>query len=183
MSGTATLGLTEAQTLTALRGFLIGALPAGIEVIRAEINRVPEPQAGDFVVMTPTLRKRLATNIDTYSDPFPTSGGTQTAALITEVTVQVDVHGPNSADNIQIITTMFRDQYAVDALSASGFAVAPLYAGDARQTPFMNSEQQYEFRWTVDLALQTTPVVTVQQDFADAVNVTLAPVEVVAPIV
>ncbi|TIU88226.1 MAG: hypothetical protein E5W06_02920, partial [Mesorhizobium sp.] len=52
---------------TVLRGFLLQYLPAGVEVISAQDNRVPEP-AGDFVTMTVSRRGRLSTNVDTYQD-------------------------------------------------------------------------------------------------------------------
>src|SRR5471032_2050484 len=62
------LSLTESQTLTALRSFLLGVLPSGIEVVDGLDNRVPEPVGPDFVTMTPMLRDRIETNTDTYSD-------------------------------------------------------------------------------------------------------------------
>ncbi|MBZ9683208.1 hypothetical protein LB531_21355 [Mesorhizobium sp. CO1-1-2] len=52
---------------TVLRGFLLQYLPAGVEVITSQDNRVPEP-AGDFVAMTVGRRGRLSTNVDTYQD-------------------------------------------------------------------------------------------------------------------
>ncbi|PBC01731.1 hypothetical protein [Mesorhizobium sp. WSM3860] len=52
---------------TVLRSFLLQILPAGVEVISAQDNRVPEP-AGDFVTMTVSRRGRLSTNVDTYQD-------------------------------------------------------------------------------------------------------------------
>jgi hypothetical protein len=159
---------------------LVGILPAGVEVIRAEINRVPEPECEDFVVMTPLFLERMATNLTTYSDPFPQPGGVQMIAQATEATVQVDVHGPNSSDNVQIIQIMFRDQYAVAAMASSGFDIAPLYTGSARQSPFKNGEDQIEFSWTIDLVMQTTPVVTISQDFASNPGQTiLNPVDII----
>lgn len=89
----------------------------------------------------------------------------------TQFTVQLDIHGPNSADNSQIITTLFRDGYAADMFSATGFDIAPLYANDPKQLPFLNGEQQIEQRWVVELVLQANPVVSVPQQFADAVSV------------
>lgn len=52
----------------ALRAFLIDVLPAGVEVIEGQDNRVPEPQGADFVVMTTIRRDRIATNQDDYQD-------------------------------------------------------------------------------------------------------------------
>lgn len=40
----------------------------GMEVVLGQVNRVAEPLAGDFIVMTPLRRTRLSTNVDTWSD-------------------------------------------------------------------------------------------------------------------
>lgn len=233
---TVSLSLSESQTLIALRLFLLSVLPAGVEVVRGQDNRVSEPGADDFIVMTPMLRARLETNIASYEDASFTgaisgtamtvtalafgriavgnpvfgvgvAAGTSVSALGTgtggvgtytvspaqtiasqklaagvravmqpvEVTVQIDIHGPSSADNAQIITTLLRDEYAFDQFAASGFDVSPLYANDPRQMPFSNGEQQIENRWVVDAVLQCNPVLTVPQQFADELEVTIRP--------
>lgn len=227
-----TLSLTEVQTLTALRAYLLSVLPAGTECIRGQDNRVAEPAGSNFVLMTPILRERLETNVDTYADCKFTgsiagniltvtkvqlgtlavgntllgnniAAGTTIAALgtgtggigtytvsqpqtvasqtisagiqallqPTKVTVQLDVHGPASADNAQIITTTFRDQYAVDQFAASGFDVTPLYHSEPRQMPFLNGEQQYEERYILDVVMQANPMLGVPQQFTDTVVV------------
>jgi hypothetical protein len=175
------ISLTEKATLAALRSVLLGILPAGLEVIRTEINRVPQPSAPDFVLLTPISRIRLATNIDTWTDaPEATPPiGTRDSLAATEVIVQVDVHGPSSADNAQIISTVLRDEYATIAFTRLGVEVQPLYAEDPRQSPFENGEQQTEWRWTVDVHLQANPVVTTPQDFADVVEVTTYEADIV----
>jgi hypothetical protein len=91
----------------------------------------------------------------------------------TQLTVQLDVHGPNSADNAQIITTTFRDDFAVEALTALNTNVAPLYADDPKQIPFINDQQQYETRWIIEAVLQVNQTVTAPQQFADQVQVGL----------
>jgi hypothetical protein len=101
--------------------------------------------------------------------------GAKTAEQYTQLTMQLDVHGPDSANNSQIISTLFRDEYATDFFYASGLGMAPLYSSDPRQVPFINGEQQYEYRWSVDAVMQVNPVVTVSQQFA----VALGPVDVV----
>lgn len=225
------ISITQSQTLAAVRAFLLGALPAGIEVVRGQDNRVPEPTGPDFVVMTPTLRGRLSTNVDEYDDAAFTglidgtiltvsdvqigqivvgrtlfgvdvtpgttitalgtgTGGVGTYTITptqtvseqtmaagmkslqqsTEVTIQLDVHGPASAENAAVITTLFRDDYAAQAMADTG--VAPLYAADAHQLPFSNGEQQVEQRWVVDLVLQVKPTLNVPQQFAEALEIT-----------
>lgn len=163
----ASLALTESNMLAALRTVLLSLIGSGTEVIEGEINRVPEPVGPDFVVMIPISRERLSTNVDTYAD-IP-SAGVKRIAMPTAVTVQIDIHGPDSADNAAIIAAVFRDETACDGLALSGFDLAPLYTSEPRQTPFINAEQQVEFRWAIDLTLQVNPVVTIVQDFADEI--------------
>lgn len=93
-----------------------------------------------------------------------------------EIVIQLDVHGPASADNTQTITTLFRDDYAVQQFLTSGFDVAPLYADDPRQAPFDNAESQYEDRWIIDAYLQANMIITVPMQFASIVAVTLVEV-------
>lgn len=238
----AALDITQTQILTDLRAFLISAIPAGVDVIRAQVNRVPEPQGADFILMTPGGQKRLAWNIHesqdcafmgaisgatmtvtsvstgaiqvgapvfglgvaagttvtafgtgtggagTYSvSPSQTVASEQLAAGFaqiiqqTEFRFQIDVHGPSSADNAQKITTLFRDEYGVSFLGALPAKLAPLYANDPVQIPFVNGEQQYEDRWVIDLRLQTNPTVTVPQQYFTSATVGLINVDVTYP--
>jgi hypothetical protein len=249
---TVAISLTESNVFAALRSVLLG-FPltssdpnCGVAIVRGLVNRVPEPKDGDFIVMWPLSRFRLATNIDAWSDsncvgsiaagiltvtslalgtiipgvqlfnnvgvncsivaqltqigPNPgglgtysvsapqantSSGtiyfGTLTAIQYTDMAIQCDVHGPNSGDNAQIISTLMRDWYGVNAFEEQGFDIQPLYADDPRQIPFINAEQQYEERWSVDVRLQINPIVTVTQQFADALVASTILVEAAFP--
>ncbi len=237
---TPVLSLTQTQVLTAVRSFLLGVVPPGTEVIRGQDNRVPEPAADDFIVMTPILQPRLGTNRTTYFDDvftgsiagtvltvsevdrlqlglasgmllidgvWPTmnvaantvlgaqltgtSGGVGTYAVVPSQTVatetmfagtredlvavqfvvQCDVHGPRSADTTRVVESLFRSEYAAEALAASGYDIAPLYASDPRQVPFLNDSDQIEFRWSVDLNLAINPRIMTSQQFATDVDV------------
>ena len=232
------VSVTEYNILTAIRSFLLSILPSTVTVVRAQVNRVPEPANTDFVVMTPVLRERLATNVDTNADALftgsisgaimtlsavsfgsisgsstvfgtgvvagtvvtgflsgtggvgtysvtpsqfvpsqPIAAGTQSYQMSTKVTIQLDVHGPNSADNTQIISTLFHDDYADQYFQSTGVDVEPLYASDPKQMPFINAEQQYEERWTIDLLIETNPLIVLPQQFAGAFSVTLIEVD------
>lgn len=229
---------------TQLRAFLLDILPSGVEVIAAQVNRVPEPEGADFVLITPLMRTRLALNEDEFEDTLftgsitanlltvtaitegalaigspifgegvaanttitalgtgtggtgtytvsttpdvasePMAGGMTSVAQETQITMQLDVHGPNSSDNAQIISTLFRDEFAVDFFLAQtpNYGISPLYTSDPRQTPFINAEQQYEYRYTIDAELQVTQTVVVPQQSADAVNVGIVNVEAAYP--
>lgn len=210
-------------------------LPAGVPVLRGQINRVAEPNAADFVIMTPLRQRRIETNVDTYADVAFTASingsvmavtsvltgtidvgaqlfgvglasgtttitgvlsgtggvgtylvnpsqnlastvlaaGTENLLQPSEIVIQLDVHGPNSADNAQIITTLFRDDYGVQQFLSSSYDVAPLYADDPKQLPFTNDQSQWEDRWIIEAYLQANQVVTLPQQFADALQVSL----------
>lgn len=175
----ASITLTETQTVTALRAVLLGVLAPEVEIVKGQINRVPEPLAGDFAVLTPMFRARLSTNVDTFTDE-PTASppiGRRNSLIPMQLTIQIDIHGPSSADNATIISAVLRDEYATKAFEASGLEVQTIYAEDPRQMPFLNGEQQIEWRWTVDAQLQVNPVVRTPQDFADVVEATLIEVD------
>ena len=93
-----------------------------------------------------------------------------------DLTIQIDVHGPNSGDNSQIVTTIMRDDYAALWLKRSEWAgqVAPLFCENPRQIPFVNGENQYEDRWVVETSVQVNAVVQdIPQQFFDAVTISL----------
>lgn len=99
----------------------------------------------------------------------------------TEVVMQLDVHGPASADNAQIISTLFRDVYATDQFALIDSNITPLFAENPRQIPFVNAEQQYENRWIIEIHLEANQSVIFPQQFADAVAVDLINVEATYP--
>src|SRR6185437_12579299 len=81
----AVLSLTEDQAFTALRAFLLSILPAGVEVVQAQDNRVPEPSGADFVLMTPLRQERLSYNETTYQDNVFTGSIAATVLAVTAV--------------------------------------------------------------------------------------------------
>ncbi len=123
--------------------------------------------------------------------PQVMASGVLFAMQPTEVCVQLDVYGPNSLANSQIISTLFRDDYAVESFANSDIpappqwqgipsggtlsvpynGIRPLYADDPRQMTQIFGEMQYERRWTVDAYLQANMIVTVPQQFAGTVRV------------
>lgn len=121
--------------------------------------------------------------VGTYllSGPPQVVGSQQMAAGLikvrqaTENTYQVDVHSvdlASSSDLAQTISTLWRDEVSVDFFDQSGVKATPLYCEDPRQTPFTDSEQQYETRWIIDLYLQVNAVVDWPMQFMDDVQIT-----------
>jgi hypothetical protein len=91
----------------------------------------------------------------------------------TQLKIQLDVHGPNSGDNSQIITDIFRSERGIEMFAYSGFDLTPLFSSDPLQAPYKNGEQQIEERWVVDLNMQINPIVTTPQQFADQLEATV----------
>lgn len=93
-----------------------------------------------------------------------------------EVTVQIDFHSPDSlaGDFAQTVSTALRDEYGVSFfanLSAPLNGVVPFYADDPAQRPFVNDQNQYEFRWSCDAKFQVNQVVSVPQEYADSADI------------
>lgn len=237
--GTGTYAINLSQTINEELIF------SSLEILKGQINRVPEPISSDFIIMTPIRQARLSTNDTTYVDNIFTgsiSGTTLTITKIiqnegsfltgmilldetnliapgtflgnpinlnpdgtgtynvypaqnlvsetvyaglrqdlvpTQLTIQIDIHGPNSGDNAKIIEGLFRSDYAFDIIESGNFAIAPLYSSDARQVPFINAEQQYEYRWSLDLELQIDPIISTPEQFADKLTTTSIPANIV----
>jgi hypothetical protein len=103
--------------------------------------------------------------------------GTRNTWAPTRLTVQVDVHGPNSGNNATMIGSLLRTEYAVDVMAQTGYDVVPLYSSDPRFVPFYNAEQQVEYRWSLDAELQINPVTLTPQEFFDRLAPVAIPVE------
>lgn len=236
---TLSISPTQDQIFVALRKFLINILPANVPVVQGQTNRVPEPQEDDYVIMILLRRRRIETNVDTFTDKafigfivddqmtitevlkgtlvagdqvtgegvednttvvsgpggvgvytVTPAGQTVLSTILqagggfyrqnTEITIQLEVHGPNSADNAQKISTMMRDDYAVEFFRTYP-NIYPLYADDPRQMPFSNDQQQVEDRWVIEAGLQANQTVQAPQQFADTITVGLINVDAEYP--
>lgn len=125
--------------------------------IAAQVDGTP----GGIGNYTVTLTNELTSQV--------LSAGVINEDMSTEVVMQVDVHGPSSTDNAQIIQQLLRSPYGVRLFEGTG--VSPLYADNPKQMPFHNAANQYEDRWVVDVHLQIHPVIPVPQEFADSLVV------------
>lgn len=175
-----TISILESEVFTALRTFLLGILPAGTEVVKGQDNGVGEPRGPDFVELTQISMPRLATNVDTYTDPG-VNPGTRNSLASMEMRVQIDVHGPSSANNSAIIATLFRDEYACIQFATVNPEIQPLYCENPKQMPFINGENQFEQRWIIDAAIQYNPITQTPQDFADQVQAQIVSVDAAYP--
>lgn len=104
------------------------------------------------------------------------AAGIETLLQPVEAHIQLDIFGPNSWNNADIVSTVFRDERGV-LLFASGDppvsgAITPLYVEDPRQMPFIDENQQYEDRWVVELHLEVNQTLNLPQEFASALDMT-----------
>lgn len=237
---------SDNDVTTLIKKFLSeNVLASSVQIVHGQVNRVPMPN-GDYVVMTPTMRERLETNVDTYADlvftasvagnvmtvtamdprfypaakiqvgtvlfgvgipantfvlsgtsggtgvytlnraitflPGKLAAGTETMLQPVKVTVQLDVYGPNSADNAHTISTFFRDERASSAFESYGFDMTPLYADNPKFLSFVDAEMQYEDRWMIEACIQANQaVINVPQQFADQIVVGLIDVDTFYP--
>lgn len=169
-----TPSVTDDEISAALRTFLLAILPAGSEVVQGQANRAPEVQSDDYVVFTPLTEHRLNTNVDT-SIALTDTGVLDTIQRqeAVQVSYQLDVHGPNSQDNVRVIKLLWRSDYSIDATDSA--MLTPLYASDGTQRPFVNGEGQYENRWVLTVESQINPSVSTSMQFADSVAPTYFP--------
>lgn len=105
----------------------------------------------------------------------PLAAGVLGMTQPTQITVQCDVHGPASGDNVQLISTVIHSTYGVGLFQATGYDVTPLYCGDPRQTPFFNKEDMVEKMWNCDVVLQANQIVFSPQQFFAAFKVGVQP--------
>ena len=96
------LSPTQSQIMAAVRSVLLALLPSGVEVIQSQINRVPEPPGADFVVLTPILRTRLSTNVDTYQDCAFTGSIAANVLTVTETPTIVNELTLDSAGRLLV---------------------------------------------------------------------------------
>ncbi len=112
--------------------------------------------------------------------------GAQNYTQSTEIVFQLDVHSANvldSADMAQTISTLFRDDFAVQQFAgqAPNYGVVPLYADDPVQRPFWNDQSQMETRWVIEALVQVNQIVSAPQQAADAIDLGVVSVEEAFP--
>lgn len=94
----ATVSLSQTAIFTALVAVLgtfgLTSSIAGqaVPIIQGQVNRVPEPNAQDFLVLWPIARDRIAMNIDTWQDTSVTGSIADNVLTATAVT-----NGPAAA--------------------------------------------------------------------------------------
>lgn len=162
-----TITPSEDDVNAVLRAFLLDILPAPIEVVRGQDNRVPQPKIDNYVVFWPLRMPRLSTNLEALDQ---VTGTQQTWTEAAELVVQIDVHGSSAFSNAGIISTLLRSSYGVEFFKSLSDVVAPLHADEPRQMPFITAEQQYEDRWIVEAHLQVNFTTTATAQSANTLT-------------
>lgn len=119
-----------------------------------------------------------------------------------EIRYQIDFHGDPaedlSGDWATTVSALFRDQVGADFFSGisngigrftigstqiggSASGIAPLYADDPSQRPYVNENKNVELRWSLDAKLQANQYVIVPQQFFDNIVFGLINVDAVFP--
>lgn len=174
-----TPALAQAQIDAILRSFLLTILPAGVVVTNAQQNRVAEPLAGNYVLVTLLSRRRLGTTMQAWDESPLGNPTVQQWIESTSISMQLDFHGEGSTDNAQAFATLFRSDYAYQFMAALG--LYPDYCTDGAQMPFINGEDQWEDRWVVNAVFDANMIVTAPQQFMDTVNIGLIEVDSTYP--
>lgn len=170
------ISISQDQVFTdviAVCAALLDVSEAAGTIEQGQQNRLAMPTGG-FVILTPMNKKRLSTNVASYVIP---TGDVLSVSVAQQFNIQIDCYGVDSGDWASILQMGFRDQFAFDLMVNS----KPLYADDPIQLPLVNGEEQYEERWTLQLALEYTPAVTLPMQFATSLKVGLIDVDVAYP--
>lgn len=166
---------TESDIYTEVGQWLQSILPVGMAVVQGQQNRNAAPR-DPFAAMVIIGRQRIATNGWTYDGV-----GTRILAEQVQVTMQINLFGPASSNQMQMVTALWRDMQAVDFFRASGVPIAPLTTSTTRQLGFETGERQYDDLWTVDLTMQVTLTTRLPQQFATSIPITLVEVDTTYP--
>jgi hypothetical protein len=114
------------------------------------------------------------------------SAGQKSVEQGAKATVQLDFHAANNtaSDLAQTVATLLRDPFGVEffaGLVGAGAGVVPLYADDPRYMPFVNENQQSEWRWVLEACFQVNQTAVVPKQFADATVVDIVDVSASFP--
>lgn len=169
-------------TVTAVDPDLDGAIMVGSTIFGVDVldgTRVQSLGTGTGGVGTYVLN-----NTQTVASRTLSAGAENIEQGVNQV-VQLDFHSStiSSSDMATTVATLFCDAYAVDSFAAQSpnYGVVPLYTTDPRQMPFLNAEQQYEWRWVLECMIQSNAIVIVPQEFADSATIEPINVDAVYP--
>lgn len=164
---------TQEQIQAQLRAFLLAVLPAGVEAVEAQVNRVPEVKGPNYVLFTPIRFDRLRTNIDSYSDAVFTGSIAGAAMTITAV----DPRFPNAtiAEGSPVFGAGVAAGTTVTAvLTGAGqvgtYAVDPPSTVGSRTLSTGTEQIEQGQKWTFQLDFHSDPASDISGDMASTVS-------------
>lgn len=155
--------ITIDNVIAALADFLEPLMPAGVQIVRAQSNRVPMPPP-PCIVLTEMGQYDLATTRNTYD----INAGADFQRS-TRIDVQVDFYDGQAGEMCNVAKTLLRSSYGPDNFPDN---IKPLYCSDGIQSPLITGEEQYEARWTMTTSMQYNPVINVNAEQFDTVGET-----------
>ena len=172
-SGT-TVTPDDGQVYGALRNWLLGVLPANMQVVQAQQNRVAPPPL-PFASLLLLERERLATNSWTYT------ATTREVCEPVRLGMQLGLFGPGAGAGAQAVAALWRDPLAAAFFAGLPFSLAPLDVDAPTRSGFWEGEHQYEEHWSMTLHMQVTFQLSIAQDFATTLSVTALSADVADP--
>jgi len=163
------IDIDDQDVFKAMRTFLQSFVPATVQVVQAQDNRVPMPKGG-FITMNNTGMDRISFNIDNYESALEG----KTILTPTRYSMQLDFYGSLSQTWAMQTVALFRDEYATAIFPSN---IQPLYADDPIQIPLVDGEAQYEQRWKLLASLQYNPILSTTHQSMTAVEIELAPID------
>lgn len=154
--------ITIDQVIVALGDFIQPIVGLDVQIVRAQVNRVPQP--GEPCIVLTELHQ---TDLETYHVDWSPSTSEATYTTPSRCDVQIDFYAPNSGDLCRRVITLLRSLYAPDQFPDG---IKPLYCSDGIQAPLLTAEQQWESRWTTTASLQYNSGVTVPQAYFDTLG-------------
>lgn len=139
---------------------------------QAQANRVPS-YTGQFCILTPINVTRIGTTKEENADTGDNTTATMGFSEVRQADIQVDIYGDSAGDRAVALETVFRSSYATDRLQSINDKVIPLYSTQALQSPFISAEEQWENRYTITLTIQMQVTISLQQDYFDAVDLSI----------
>jgi hypothetical protein len=150
----------------AIAAFIQPFVGVGTPIIRAYDNRT-SPPPDPYV----ELIELLQVDIETPSDSYDGTNQQIAIAGPKRIDVQINIVGVAAADQCAAIKTVMRTAYAASQFPVG---VAPLYCDDGRCNPMITGEQQYDYRWTLTISCQYNPIVTLPQQSANALAISIS---------
>lgn len=153
------------SVIESLGAFIQPFVGSGVQIIRAEVNRVAPPD-GPFVELTELMQVDLeypTTSYDTVNLQTNILGPKR-------LTVQADFYGPSSGDWCACVKMAFRSAYGAAQFPTG---IAPLYTDDGHQAPLITGEEQYLRRWALTMQLQYNPAVVIDSQAANTLSMNI----------